>query len=489
MNFNSKKIVAMAATMLLSIVGVGVVSSPAYAACDSQWPAEDQTANDNPKVQIRLVSPVLSGTNSIVRDDLSTNFEECGWFGNGVTFKQVYVPFGLKTYLTYRVTTATGVPLVNKEITLRANKGYSSSNALVTVNGVTAKKGTGPAGPATDGANVKSKTDANGYVTFVVGSPTDCSEFGTLPDAPATLTTKTPSDANNDPLTDCFSQFIPSSSPDASTEKSDSQDFVELHYYNSAGLTYSATAPTLSLVAPLLDDSNSISSTGLVQTYAAIGSKQNIVFKATEGGLPARNLPVTVRINLANSGANAKISAGIFGTNGTATLSNTSVATTEDQLVLNGTTDAFGIVAFTLNNTDTVGEPIPATKTSPVPTTGAVFAKITAELTGIVGTSSALEVHYFKPAPIVIPPTSITATASGKKITVTLNNTAGKTYTVTITGLKKISSKKTVTVNLKKVVSKTSVSKKLLYYTVPAGKTTVKIVVNGKTLTKVFTIK
>jgi hypothetical protein len=226
-----------------------------------------------------------------------------------------------------------------------------------------------------------------------------------------------------------------------------------------------------------------------VQTYAAIGSKQNIVFKATEGGLPARNLPVTVRINLANSGANAKISAGIFGTNGTATLSNTSVATTEDQLVLNGTTDAFGIVAFTLNNTDTVGEPIPATKTSPVPTTGAVFAKITAELTGIVGTSSALEVHYFKPAPIVIPPTSITATASGKKITVTLNNTAGKTYTVTITGLKKISSKKTVTVNLKKVVSKTSVSKKLLYYTVPAGKTTVKIVVNGKTLTKVFTIK
>jgi hypothetical protein len=86
--------------------------------------------------------------------------------------------------------------------------------------------------------------------------------------------------------------------------------------------------------------------------------------------------------------------------------------------------------------------------------------------------ADALELHYFKP----LPPTSITAVASGRKITVTINNAIGKTSTITITGRPKVTLKPTV-------------AKKVLAYTVKKGKITVKVVSNGKTVTKVFTIK
>ena len=471
MNLTSKKLGALVATALLSIVGIGAISAPAHAA-DCPYPVTDPTSNDNPKDTIRLISPVLTDDNSIHRLDFEGQFTlDCDWFGVGMQFHQVYVPFGLRTNLTFHAATTAGVPIANTVVTLRANKGYSNSNAAVRVNGTKAR----PApSNASDGASIRGTTDINGNVTFVVDSPADCTSYGgTLPAAPSHFDSDTPNDINADPSTDCYSQFLPS----ITGEKTDAADFVELHFFDSSALTYNATDVSLALLAPTLDDTNSIAGAGVVQAYAPVGSKQIIAFQATKGdGSYARNQAVSVRVNLANSGANAKISAGIVGNaslGSVTTLSNAdNTKTTQDQLVLSGTTDAFGVVTFTLDNSDTTGGPVPATKTTPVPNPGVKFAKVFAELTGATTAGNSVEFHYYKPSL----PITVSATAAGKKISVTIKNAIGKSFQVTVTGLKKVTVKP---------IKATQV----YTYTVTKGSKTVTVSADGRTLTKKFTIK
>jgi hypothetical protein len=474
MSLKTNKVIAFVATAALSIVGVGAISAPANAAA-CPYPVENQASNDKPKFNIRLISPSLTDDNSIRRYDFESQFTmDCDWFGVGMRFNQVYVPFGLRTNLTFQVTSPTNVPVANQRVTLRANKGYSNSNANVKVNGIKAR----PApSNASDGANIIGTTDVNGVVNFVVQSPDDCEAYGgILPDAPANITQDTPNDRNADPTTDCYSQFLPS----ITGEKTDSADFLELHYFNPAGLDFTASDATIKLLAPTLrvaeeatGKANAMELDGRLLTYAPIASKQVIAFQALKGdGSYARNQPVTVRINMANSGSNAKTSAGFFGLTGTATaLPADSSKTTEDQLVLTGTTDSFGTVVFSLNNTDTAAGAPPATATT-APAAGSKFARIFAGITGKANTGSEIEFHYFKP----IPPTSIAVTAQGRKITVTLSNAVSKRSTINITGLRGVAVTPTV-------------SKKAYTYTVKKGKITVKVVSNGKTLTKVFTVK
>ena len=475
MSVKTKKLIAFAATAVLSIVGVGAISTPANAAA-CPYPVENQASNDKPKYNIRLISPSLNDDNSIRRYDFESQFTmDCDWFGVGMRFNQVYVPFGLRTNLVFQATTPTGAPVANATVTLRANKGYSNSNAAVKVNGIKAR----PApSNASDGANIIGKTDANGVVNFVVQSPDDCEAYGgILPDAPANPGADTPNDTNADPTTDCFSQFLPS----ITGEKTDSADFVELHYFNPAGMDFTSTdtnvilplAPVLRIADTESGKANALDGGTSVQSYAPVGSKLVVAFQAinSNGGY-ARNQPVTIRVNHANSGAKAKVAAGVFSLTGfTSPVPANATKTAEDQLVLTGTTDAFGVVAFTLNNSDTVAGAPPKTSTTPLPA-GSKFAKVSAEITGKLSVGTYVEFHYYKP----VPPTAIAAAAAGRKITVTLSYAKGKKSSISITGLKAASVTPTV-------------DKKAYTYVVKAGKITVKVVSNGKTLTKVFTVK
>ena len=481
MSLNTKKFLAIALTGLLSMSAVGSISSPANAATCTEGISDNPTGNDNPVANLRLVSPTLTDENSVRRYDFEGKFvDDCHWFGKGLRFNQVHVPFGLRTNLTFQATNKYGAPLANTKVTLRANKSYSNSNANVRVNGIQIRN----AKPGVDGGPVVGTTDVNGLVNFVVSSPTDCEIYGgMLPDAPATLSTDTQNDLNEDPTTDCFSQFLPS----INGEQRDSSDFVELHYYNPAGLDFAASDASISLLAPTLravqtqaGKANALDDGGILQAYAPINSKQVIAFQALKAdGSYAMNQPVTVRINLANSGAAAKVSAGIFGVSGYATaLPANPSKTAEDQLTLSGTTDAFGVVAFTLNNSDTAASAPPASSTSAIPA-GSKFTRIYAEITGKVNTGNPVEFHYYKP----IPPTSITAVAVGRKVTVTLNYAKGKRSLVTITG------RGTVAVT-------PTLDKKVYTYVVKTGKITskttkitVKVTSNGKSLTKVFNVK
>ena len=622
MALNNKKIFAFTGAILLSLVGIGAVSAPAYAdACPYPvTPASDQVLNDHPVDRIKLVSPVLTTENSIERTDFETIFtEDCNWFGVGMKFYQVYVPYGTRTTVTFNAATSAGKPLANTEVKLRANKGHSKSNADIRVNGSKAQLAKED---NSEGLRVKSNTDVNGNVSFVISSPTNCGALGTLPSAPASMTDATPHDANEDPTTDCYSQLL----PEITGEKTDAADFIELHYYDAASCattaalgtsgnlvggdittTYNnknaglgatlkiasstawtsttidgqplkpndvvliknqvsrvenglyvvtsvgsvgdtkdflftrdksndepaeldATAPgqytyvlsgdsneaqtwsqktvftsadsigvqdvvwqksstdnqldgvTFSVVSPLLNETNSFSPAveamrPTLQTYAGVGTKQVLVVQASNAdGTWVRNQPLTLHINLANSGANASISAGIIGnaSNGLATtlLNTDSTKTTEDQLVLSGVTDGFGLVTFQFNNNDTTGEAQPATPTSPVPARDLKFASLSANLTNGMDDSSVLEVHYYKP----VPPITVSAAALGRKIGVTITNAIGKAFTVTITGLKKAT------------VRPTKATQTFLY-TVTKGVKTVTVSADGRTLTKKFTIK
>ena len=484
MSLNTKKFLAIALTGLLSMTAVGSVSSPANAAPCTEGISDNPTGNDNPVANLRLVSPTLTDENSVRRYDFEGKFvNDCHWFGKGLRFNQVHVPFGLRTNLTFQATNKYGAPLVNTQVILRANKSYSNSNALVKVNGIQIRD----AKAGVDGGPVVGRTDVNGLVNFVVAPPTTCEreDISTLPDAPATLSTDTQNDINQSPATDCFSQFLPS----INGEQRDSSDFVELHYYDPAGLDFTASDASISLLAPTLraveteaGKANALDNEGILQAYAPINSKQVIAFQALKAdGSYAMNQPVTVRVNLANSGATAKVSAALA-TNTFAGFAAPQPAnplkTAEDQLVLTGTTDAFGVVAFTLNNSDTVASAPPASSTAALPAESK-FARIYAEITGKVNTGNPVEFHYYKP----IPPTTITAVAVGRKVSVTLNYAKGKRSVVMITGLKSVAvtpttDKKVYTYIVKtgKITSKTT-------------KITVKVTSNGKSLTKVFNVK
>ncbi len=409
MKLNTKIHTFRTIALLLSLLSFSVTTSPAEAG-QCPYPVADQTANDNPKANIRLISPLLTDANSIRRYDFESRFSgDCDWFGVGMRYNQVYVPFGLKTNLVFQATNPAGTPMGNTRVTLRANKGYSNSNAAVRVNGIKARPA--PAF-ASDGANVSGTTDANGIVIFVIESPDDCTTYGgRLPSAPTRLDSDTPYDVYADPTTDCFSQFLPS----ITGEKTDSADFVELHYFNPAALDYTASDANISLLAPTLriantgsGQANAFEENGRTATYSLVGSKQIVAFQAIKAnGDYAMNQAVTVRINLANSGATAKTAAGLFANNGLAMLADADATkSTEDQLTLSGTTDSFGVVAFTLNNMDTTAGAAPTTPTT-APPEGSKYARIFAGITGRVNSGTEVEFHYYNPFDLPSKPKSL----------------------------------------------------------------------------------
>ncbi|MEY4417812.1 MAG: hypothetical protein RIQ88_250 [Actinomycetota bacterium] len=469
MKLSTKKLIALLASALLSTVGITAASAPAQAAA-CPYAVADPTSNDHPKTNIRLVSPVLTDDNSVHRVGLETQFsEDCDWFGVGVRFNQVYVPHTMKTTLTFRATDMAGNPLVNTRVKLRVNKGYSGSLAKVKVNGVTAR----PApSNAADGADVYGTTDLNGNVSFIVILPyvsaddNGCIAYGgTLPAAPASLSADTPHDVTNDATQDCYTQLL----PEILGEKTDSADFVELHYFDASSLTETPGAKSITMLAPALNETNSISQDGFLQTYAPIAAKQVLAFQAlNEDGTWARNVPVTVRINKSGSSSNAKISAGIFG-NGLNGASTTLTNSAAGELTLTGTSDAFGIVTFQFNNTDTAGEAQPATRTSAVPGSGAKFSRVSVEVDGEESTGNAAEFHFYKPITVAI-------AASGKKINVTIANAIGKSTSISITG------------KARATVRPTKASQ-VYSYTVTAGVKTITVVSGLTTVTKKITIK
>jgi hypothetical protein len=482
MSIKTKKVLAAFASTVTVLALSSAVSAPAMAAGD---PPQD--------VVIKLISPILTAENTSEADANQKKADQWvanGWYGSGLVFQRAFVPVGSTITLVYHVTDKDGKILVGQDVKLRINKGSSNSSAIVQVD---EKITTGVHKPeSADQAQGTHKTDAFGNVTFVMKN---LNKPGTGEPEPESMTEKPKISA--DGVNDLHAQVL----PEIAGEKQDHSVITEFHYYNpKTKAVQPVTKPTIRVVSPILNDANSINrpdveknlsvdhswyaiGIGYREAYVQTGSAINLVYKVTDdNGKPLPNTAVKLRVNKAYSKSNAGMAGG-----GKATDPKKDNSQGNDQLVLRGTTDGFGYVLFALKNTDKKGEPVPASLTTPIPTTNGVYSQIFPEIAGeAIDIADMVEFHFTGDAAAAPASTAVSVKATASKatvkgqpvfsMTVVIANASGKSAAISISGLKK-------------VTEKISVANQAFKYIVSAGVKTVLVVIDGKTFTSKITVK
>ena len=379
---------------------------------------------------ITLQSPFLDASNTSEaksNQQMADGWVAKGWFGTGLLFQISFAPVGSTINLTYNVKDKNGKPLAFTRVNLRINKGYSEAASIVEVDGVKTK---GIDRPPFDQANVIHLTDAFGNVTFALKSLDLESSAEPEPDS---YTSKPI--FSDDKLDRLHSQML----PEVSSEPADHSVITQFHYFKpKAPIIVPATKPTITLVSPKLDATNSVLDAGknLKQAYAPLGGDLVVVYKVT--GDDGRAVP--------NKEVNLKVNGG--------------------KSTLKATTDAFGYAAFTVKNADTKPNNAPASATSAMPATSSAFANLAPEIAGATPASvDNVEFHYYRGI-------TTSAAKSGKDfvVSVAIAGAAGKTASVAVTGAKKAS-------------VKLSSAMQVVPVKVKAGAKTVTVVIDGKSYT------
>jgi len=385
---------------------------------------------------ITLQSPFLDASNTSEaksNQQMADGWVAKGWFGTGLLFQVSFAPVGSTINLTYNVKDKNGKPLAFTRVNLRINKGYSEAASIVEVDGVKTK---GIDRPPFDQANVIHLTDAFGNVTFALKNLDLESSAEPEPDS---YTSKPI--FSEDKLDRLHSQML----PEVSSEPADHSVITQFHYFKpKAPIVVPATKPTITLVSPKLDATNSVLDAGknLKQAYAPLGGDLVVVYKVT--GDDGRAVP--------NKEVNLKVNGG--------------------KSTLKATTDAFGYAAFTVKNADTKPNGAPASATSAMPATSSAFANLAPEIAGATPVSADnVEFHYYRGI-------TTSAAKSGKDfvVSVAIAGAAGKTASVAVTGAKKAS-------------VKLSSAMQVVPVKVKAGAKTVTVVIDGKSYTSKVVVK
>jgi len=385
---------------------------------------------------ITLQSPFLDASNTSEaksNQQMADGWVAKGWFGTGLLFQISFAPVGSTINLTYNVKDKNGKPLAFTRVNLRINKGYSEAASIVEVDGVKTK---GIDRPPFDQANVIHLTDAFGNVTFALKNLDLESSAEPEPDS---YTSKPI--FSEDKLDRLHSQML----PEVSSEPADHSVITQFHYFKpKAPIVVPATKPTITLVSPKLDATNSVLDAGknLKQAYAPLGGDLVVVYKVT--GDDGRAVP--------NKEVNLKVNGG--------------------KSTLKATTDAFGYAAFTVKNADTKPNGAPASATSAMPATSSAFANLAPEIAGATPVSADnVEFHYYRGI-------TTSAAKSGKDfvVSVAIAGAAGKTASVAVTGAKKAS-------------VKLSSAMQVVPVKVKAGAKTVTVVIDGKSYTSKVVVK
>jgi hypothetical protein len=379
---------------------------------------------------ITLQSPFLDASNTSEaksNQQMADGWVAKGWFGTGLVFQVSFAPVGSTINLTYNVKDKNGKPLAFTRLNLRINKGYSEAASIVEVDGVRTK---GIDRPPFDQANVIRLTDAFGNITFALKNLDLESSAEPEPDS---FTSKPI--FSDDKLDRLHSQML----PEVSSEPADHSVITEFHYFKpKAPIVVPATKPTITLVSPKLDATNSVLDAGknLKQAYAPLGGDLVVVYKVT--GDDGRAVPSKV--------VDLKVNGG--------------------KSTLKATTDAFGYAAFTVKNADTKPNSAPASATSAMPAASSAFATLVPEITGTTAAvAEGVEFHYYRGI-------SSSVAKSGKDfvVSVAIAGAAGKTASVAVTGAKKAS-------------VKLSSAMQVVPVKVKAGAKTVTVVIDGKSYT------
>ena len=386
---------------------------------------------------ITLQSPVLDQTNTSdarSNQQMADGWVAKGWFGKGLVFQVSFAPVGSTINLTYNVKDKDGKPLPFTRVNLRINKGYSEAQSIVEVDGVKTK---GIDRPPFDQANVIHLTDAFGNVTFALKSLDDVSLGEPQPDSYTSIPI-----FSEDKLDRLHSQML----PEVNSEPADHSVISEFHYFTpKAPIVVPAASPSITLVTPKLDASNSVinASSKAKQAYAPVGGDLVVVYKVTgdDGKTAVPNKVVTLSVNGGKS-------------------------------TLTATTDAFGFAAFTLKNTDTKPNAAPSSATAAMPTVSSAFATLSPSIAGTTPTiAEGVEFHYYRGIS-----TSVTKSGAKFSLAVAIAGAAGKSASVAVTGAKN----STVKINS---------AMQVVNVPVTAGAKTVTVKIDGKSYTSKVTVK
>ena len=464
-----KKFVTVLAAASLTFLGVNAISPASAAPYQGAY--------------ISLVTPTITDdmiSEKAKNQAMAETWIAAGWFGDGLTYTRTWAPVGSRIILTYHVADANGNPLVGETVVLRANKQYSVSRAQITVDGEKAKDATS----AADGLKVPKLTDQYGNVSFVVQNLDVDGEQ--QPETWTGAPTISP-----DGLDDIHAQFL----PQIAGEAIDHSVMTEFHFYspNEEPAAQPKTAPTIRLSAPALTDTNSIhrgdletlfsvtnpwyaTGIGVRQVYAKIGTTSTVVYNVKDdNGKPLVGETLKLKVGKAYSGSNAKVSDVTKSTTNVA--ANIAAANDVDQALWTAVTDAFGNALFTLKNSDTTGEPIPATPTTATPVdkaAGAVFTQMWPEVAGATDIGDMVEFHFVNlpaAAPVQKTAASISGTAKvGKTLTVSKGSWTGtpaptysyKWYRCSVSGSTPKTTAPTSTLKCAAISGKTATTYKLV---------------------------
>jgi hypothetical protein len=386
---------------------------------------------------ITLQSPFLDATNTSdakSNQQMADGWVAKGWFGKGLIFQISFAPVGSTINLTYHVTDSNGKPLAFTKVNLRINKGYSEAQSVVEVDGIKTK---GIDRPPFDQANVIHLTDAFGNVTFAVKNLDDVSLGEPQPDSYTSLPIY-----SEDKLDRLHSQML----PEVNSEPADHSVISEFHYFvPKAPIVVAAASPSITLVTPKLDASNSAinASNKAKQAYAPIGGDLVVVYKVTgdDGKTAVPNKVVTLSVNGGKS-------------------------------ALTATTDAFGYAAFNLKNKDTKPNAAPTSTTAAMPTASSAYTTLAPSIEGTTPTvAEGVEFHYYRGIT-----TSVTKSGAKFSLAVAIAGAAGKSASVAVTGAKN----STVKINS---------AMQIVNVPVTAGAKTVTVKIDGKSYTSKVTVK
>lgn len=386
---------------------------------------------------ITLQSPMLDASNT---SDAAQNQKEAdgwvakGWFGSGLLYQVAFAPVGSTINMTYTVKDKSGQPLAFTPVNLRINKGYSEAASIVEVDGIKTK---GIDRPPFDQANVTHRTDAFGTVTFAVKN-LDLESLGEP--QPPTFTSKPI--FSEDKLDRLHSQML----PEVNSEQGDHSAITQFHYYIPKNpVAVEATTPTIKLITPALDSTNSItnSAKNLKQAHAPAGGDVIVVYKVTgdDGKSAVTNKVLTLKVN-------------------------------GGKTTLQATTDAFGFAAFTIKSSTGKPNSAPQTLTSAIPSASAAYTTLVPEIAGSTpALAEGVEFHYYRGI-------SATSKKSGKDFVISLqiDGAAGKSAAISVTGVKK----STVKINAARQIVPIKVS---------AGAKTIDVVIDGKSYSTKITAK
>ena len=396
-----------------------------------------QAATGGPRDSfITLQSPLLDANNTwdaVPNQQMADGWVAKGWFGSGLVFQVSFAPVGSTINLTYNVKDKNGKPLAFTPVNLRINKGYSEAASIVEVDGVRTK---GIDRPPFDQANVIHRTDAFGNVTFAMKNL----DLESLAEQEPESYTSKPI-FSDDKLDRLHSQVL----PEVNSEPADHSVITEFHYYKpKTPIVVPATKPTITLVTPKLDETNSVtnSAKSLKQAYAPLGGDLIVVYKVTgDDGRAVPNKAVSLKVNGGKS-------------------------------TLQATTDAFGYAAFTVKNADTKPNAAPKSATAAIPANSTAFATLTPEIEGTTPeVAEGVEFHYYRGVN-----TSFAKAGKNFNLSVAISGAAGRTAEISVTGAKKVKTKLNAAVQVVPVK-------------VTAGTKTVTVKIDGKSYTSKVKVK